>query len=125
MLNIENFTYSDSILQDLYLFLKSRNVNVYLPGVKAGECRNPYVVVKNNGGTKIPGISSGQTFYSIMCYVPKNNYSNLEAYVKEIKNIMKEIKPLFKFSGNETSSYYDDKIKAHMISIDYINVKKL
>lgn len=126
MIDTKNFTYSDSRLKDIYLFLKEiKQKNVYMPGTKEGECMEPYIVVKSSGGFKHADFSSSISTYTILCYVPKNKYSELESYVEDIKNCMKELFPLFRFSGNETPSFYDDEIKAHTVSIDYINYKKL
>jgi hypothetical protein len=60
-----------------------------------------------------------------MCYVPKQSYSTLEPMVQEVKEHMKELVPIFHPQGQETPSYYDDSVKAHMVSIEYKNYKKL
>lgn len=69
--------------------------------------------------------STDVEIYTIFCYVPKNKYSELEGYVMQIKEIMKDIYPQFIPTGNQTPSFYDDDLKAHMVSIDYKNYKKI
>lgn len=124
-IDTSSFQYADSRLQDLYRHLKSKGFDVYFPGIKSGECTKPYIVIKNDGGTKHTSFSTNVDLYSIMCYVPKQSYSKLEPYVMSVKMAMKEIIPLFHEHGQETPSYYDDSVKAHMVSIEYRNYKKL
>lgn len=125
MINTNEFEYKNSRLQDLYSFLKKEGFNVYTPSSHEGECLTPYIVVKNDGGIKEADLSTIGSLYTIMCYVPKNSYSKLEPFVEHVKESMKALKPLFKHNGLETSSYYDDTVKGHMISIQYINYKKM
>jgi len=59
-----------------------------------------------------------------MCYVPKNQFTYLEQYVDKVKTIMEGLKPMIMPMHYETPSFYDDTVKAHMISIQYRNYKK-
>ena len=111
--------------QQLYTFLKSKGVNVYSPAQAIGECKTKYVVVKSSGATRHPSFSTDVETYSLLCYVPKDKYSELEGYVMGLKGLMKEIYPQFIATGQQTPSFYDDDIKAHMVSIDYKNYKKI
>lgn len=120
-----SFEYSDSRWQDIFLHLKKSGFEVYPPGQKVGECLTKYIVVKNNGSSKHPSFSTDIDLYSIMCYVPKERYSLLEQFVQAVKINMKELEPMIMPYGNQTPSYYDDGVKAHMISIGYKNYKKL
>ena len=120
-----NFEYAGSRWQDIFLHLKESGVETYPPATKVGECLSEYVVIKNNGSSKHTSFSTDIDLYSIMCYVPKDKYSTLEPFVQKIKNIMKGLKPMILPYGSQTPSYYDDSYKAHMISIQYKNYKKL
>ena len=120
-----NFKYSESRWQDIFKHLKSSGFDVYSPGVKVGECMNEYVVIKNDGSSKISGISTDDDLYAVMCYVPKQAYSKLEPMVQRVKKAMKELEPMIMPHGSQTPSYYDDGYKAHMISIEYKNHKKI
>lgn len=120
-----NFEYADSRWQDIYLYLKKSGVEVYPPATKVGECISEYVVLKNNGSSKHISFSTDNDFYSIMCYVPKDKYSTLEPFVQKIKTLMNGLKPMILPRGVQSPSYYDDSYKAHMISIEYKNYKKL
>lgn len=119
------FEYADSRWQDIFLHLKKAGFEVYPPGTKVGDCTTKYIVVKNNGASKQASFSTENEMYSLMCYVPKEMYSLLEPFVQSVKINMKELEPMILYSGNQTPSYYDSNIKAHMVSISYKNYKKL
>ena len=42
-----------------------------------------------------------------------------------MKAAMKGLEPMIVPYGNQTPSYYDDSVKAHMVSIEYKNYKKM
>jgi hypothetical protein len=120
-----DFKYADSRWQDIFLHLKKVGFDVYSPGVKVGECTNEYIVIKNDGSSKHTSFSTDVDMYAVMCYVPKDKYSQLEPLVQRVKEKMKELEPMIFPYGTQTPSYYDDSYKAHMISIEYKNYKKL
>lgn len=125
MIDVSTFEYKDSRWQDIFLNLKNQGFDVYSPGIKTGECVSEYVVVKNDGSSKHTSFSTDVDLYAVMCYVPKNKYSSLEPLVQRVKNAMKRLEPMIKPYGTQTPSYYDDSYKAHMVSIEYKNYKKL
>jgi hypothetical protein len=120
-----SFQYAESRWQDIFLHLKKEGFDVYSPGTKVGECTEEYIVVKNDGSSKHPTVSSDNDLYAVMCYVPKESYSRLEPMVQEVKSAMKGLEPMILPYGSQTPSYYDDSYKAHMISIEYKNYKKI
>ena len=111
--------------QDIFSHLRKNDFDVYSPGVKHGECDSPYIVVKNNGSTRYAGISTNVDLYSVIIYVPKAGYSELEVLIQRVKSVMKELEPMILPRGSQTPSYYDDNVKAHMVSIEYKNYKKM
>lgn len=115
---------ADTRWKDIYDKLKEHGIDVYSPGQKVGECTSPYVVVKNAGRLVSTEISSSQDQYDLMCYVPKENYSTLESFVDNIETIMDELFPMLRSLHFRTASYYDDSVKAHMISTQFVNWKK-
>lgn len=119
-----NFVYEDTRLKDLYTHLKRNKFEVYMPGIKHGDCLRPYLVVKNDAAIDIIGTTSHSQLYTVLCYVPKNRYSDLESLVTKVKTVMHNLKPLFMPTGLQTPSFYDDDIKAHMISIQYRNSRR-
>lgn len=125
MIDTLEFKPLDSRWQDIHAHLTSKGYDVYPPGVKVGECTKPYIVVKNDGGYRHANFSSMRDMYAIMCYVPKGQYSKLEPMVNNVKKDMKELKPMIFEYGEQQPSYYDDTCKAHYISIEYENYKKI
>lgn len=125
MINAKTFEYADSRWQDIFLHLEASGFDVYPPATKVGECTSQYIVVKNDGSTRHTGISTDDDLYAVMCYVPKSLYSTLEPMVQAVKRAMKELEPMILPYGSQTPSYYDDSYKAHMVSIQYKNYKKL
>ena len=125
MIDTKSFVYEDSRWGDIHVHLKEKGFDVYSPGMKVGECTSPYIVVKDEGGNRHPNFSTNVDVYSVMCYVPKDNYSKLEPFCREVKKAMKDLEPMILYNGAETPSYYDDGVKGHMKSIEYKNYKKL
>lgn len=116
---------TNSRWQDIFFHLKTKGFDVYSPGTKVGDCITRYIVVSNSGSVRHVGISTDDDFYSVMCYVPKQQYSGLEVMVQEVKAAMKELEPMILPYGSQTPSYYDDSIEGHMVSIEYKNYKKM
>lgn len=125
MIVVGEFEYQDSRWQDIFLYLKKQGFDVFSPGIKVGECTSEYLVLKNDGSSKHASFSTDVDLYSVLCYVPKDKYSSLEPLVQRVKRSMKGLEPMILPYGSQTPSYYDDSLKAHMISIEYKNYKKL
>lgn len=115
---------ADTRWEDIYTKLAEHEIAVYSPGQKTGECTTPYVVVKTAGRIDSTEVSSSQDLYDLMCYVPKDKYSTLESYVDQVEAIMDELFPMIRPMHFRTPSFYDDSVKAHMISTQYYNWKK-
>lgn len=125
MIDTKEFVPLESRWQDIYIHLKNKGYDVYPPGIKVGDCIEPYVVIKNDGSYKHVNFSTDRDMYAILCYVPKGQYSKLEPLVQNIKKDMKELEPMIIAYGQQMPSYYDDTCKAHYISIEYENYKKI
>ena len=111
--------------EDIYDMFKEKQVDVYFPGQKTGECLSPYVVIKSAGGNNYANYSSRVDYYDLLCYVPSNEYSKLIPFKNKIKGYMKELYPMFIDTGYESPSFLDGEIKAHMINVQYRNNRKL
>jgi len=125
MINPSEYQYEESVWQDIYKCLKNAGIEVYAPGIKVGECTRKYVVVKNDGASRHPEFSTDEELYAVMCYVPKQAYSTLEPFVREVQEVLSALRPMIKPTGVRTPSYYDDTYKAHMVSVSYRNYKKV
>lgn len=116
---------AESRWQDIYSHLEAEGFDVYSPATKTGECITQYIVIKNDGSSKLGNFSTDNDLYALLCYVPKQKYSELEVLVQNVKEKMKKLEPMIKPIGMQTPSYYDDGVKAHMISMQYVNSKKI
>lgn len=118
------YKYEESRAQDLYMVLKNNGIDVYFQGQKKGDCISPYAVVKSNGSTDHMEYSTNVANYSVLCYVPENEYSKLEVFTNRVKDIIKTIKPLFRPTGYESPSLFDDTVNGYVVSVDYLNYRK-
>lgn len=116
---------ADGRMQDIYLHLKNNGFEVYFPAQKVGECTSPYVVVRDATTSKYLDYSSTVTYYDLLCYIPKDHFSQLEPFVEEVKESMKGLVPMILPAYTQSQSYYDDSVKAHMISVLYKNYRKI
>lgn len=119
------FDFQESRWQDLYVHLKNKGYDVYAPAQKVGECTAPYLVIKNDGSYQHVNFTTDRDMYAIYCYVPKLKYSELEPLVQRVKRDMRELYPMFQVYGQQLASFYDDEVKAHYITIEYENYKKV
>lgn len=102
--------------------LKLHGISVFPPATKVGECEKEYVVVKADGSSQIGTLSSEVHYYTVLIYVPRNTFTRLEKFKKEIKDIFAtDLYPMLMPTGSETPDFYDDTVKAHMVSITYRN----
>lgn len=111
---------NETVWEKIYRVLKKNSVDVYAPASKVGECKKRYAVLKNDGTSQIGSLSSQVVYYTIMLYVPKNEYSSLERFKSEVADIVdRELFPLLMSTGAENPDFYDDTVKAHMATLTY------
>lgn len=111
--------------QDIYMHLKREGFDVYFPAQHQGECTAPYVVVKGASNLQFRQYSSVVQYYDLLCYVPKNKYSELYPFIDQVKTAMKGLSPMIKPAYYDTESFYDDSVKGHMVSVQYRNYRKM
>ena len=114
---------SDTVWDIVQKALIDAKIDTYAPGQKKGDCKAPYVVLKDDGAARVSGYSSEYHYYTTLCYVPKDDYFNLLPFVARVKAAMAEepIFPMLMPTGTETPSFFDDTFNAHMISVQYRN----
>lgn len=95
-------------------------IEVYPPATKIGECKERYVVIKNDGASQIGSFSSQQRYYTFLIYTPQHQYADVERNKKFVKDIIsKKLYPLLIPTGTETPDFWDDTYKAYMVSVQY------
>lgn len=114
---------SRTVWEQMYDYLKSKGYEVYSPGQHEGEALSKYLVIMDSG--TISGTRMEQKIYSIMCYIPRNQYSQVEETVNKLKKDMVEMFPLLRPTGNETPVIFDDTVSGYMASIEYMNYRKI
>lgn len=124
MIDTRMFKPGESRWEDIFKQLEKSGFDVYSPGIKTGDCIAPYIVVAIGSSTEHTSFSTDVDLYSVMCYVPKQGYSALEPMLRSVEESLKELAPMILPYGQKTPSFYDDTIKAHMVSITYKNYKK-
>lgn len=124
MIDTRTFEFGASRWEDIFNQLKVDGFDVYSPGIKTGDCIEPYIVVTMASSSSHTSFSSDVSLYYVMCYVPKQSYSKLEPLVQKVEESMKKLEPMILPYGQRQASYYDDGVKAHMVSITYKNYKK-
>lgn len=125
MIDTKTFEAGSSRWEDIYNQLKESGFDVYSPGIKVGDCTAPYVVVAIGSSVGHSSFSTNVDLYSVMCYVPKQAYSKLEPYVHSAEESLKKLAPMITPYGQKQPSFYDDTVKAHMVSMTYKNYKKI
>lgn len=125
MIDTTKFKPAENRWQDIFKHLESKGYKVYSPGTKLGDCLFKYIVVKFDGSTKLAGISTDDDLYSLLLYVPQQEYSQLDSFVQEVKKAMRELEPMILPYGSTLPSYFDDAVHAHYATIEYKNHKKI
>ncbi len=105
--------------KDIYTHLKEKGFKVYSPGQAKGDCLSNYIVIKNSSNIQYLGLSSTRALYELLCYCPADNYSGLEVFITRVKNAMTGLYPMVIPTHSELPPFYDDTVKAYMVSIEY------
>ena len=108
-----------SVYEKVFDKLEGKSFDVYAPNTHHGDCKSNYVVVRS--GSKIPtGSFSSQTaIIDVLCYVPGNRYTDIEAYTNDVKDALRELFPQIIPTGAETIPFYDETIDGWMVSVEY------
>ena len=110
-------------LTDIYDHLKKSGFDVYFPTQHKGECKTPYVVIRDAGTSQVSNYSTVFTVYELLCYVPKDKYAELQPYKDSVRAAMRELKPMLMPTRYESPPFFDDTVDAHMTYVQYRNAK--
>lgn len=95
-----------------------KKYDVYSPAQHKGQCLSPYLVLKHNGVTPYENYTSERYLWDILIYIPFDAYSTLEDFAKDVrKTILSELYPMLRIVNVMSVPFYDDTIKAYMVSI--------
>lgn len=102
---------------------KYGSLDVFPPAMHKGECTTPYIVLAEDGQSNIVGYTAMYRYFRVMIYVPRDEYSKLDAYESEVRKVMQEnVFPLLLPVGTAESDYYDANYDAHLRALLYRNV---
>lgn len=107
----------------LFEYLQDNKIDVYFVGQHQGECKKPYVVLKDDG-VNSTNSKVGKGYIDLIFFVPQNQFTQCNFFKQKVKGLVKEFKNV-KYAGNETGIVTDDNKKALTFSVLYENYKKL
>lgn len=111
-----------TVWQTIFDVLKESGFDIYPPAGHEGECKNPYIVLKQDGASQIENFSSERVYYRFYLYVPKNKYSYLSVFEEKVKNCINEkLTPMIMPAGQTETDFYDDNLNAHLRVFLYRN----
>lgn len=108
----------------IFRHLKESGYDVYPPGIKEGVCTSRYIVVRNAGRSKVPGISSDRAYYDVMLYMPRNKYSEIEIEGRHLMECMDKLFPLVRPTRQVEIPFWDYEINGYQTSFEYVNYVK-
>ena len=120
--------FGESPQRNITDWLKEHGIDAYLPGQHVGSCKSRYVVVRPAGVSRpLAGYTSTTSTYELLCYVPKNEGSQLEDYVWQVKRIMAGLKEHMSVRDayRDGPHFPDEDIDAHMMYVTYTAWRKL
>ena len=111
---------------DIVTALTGAGISVKYPGAKPGVCNSPYVVVQNFGTYGYAQSRRlGYTLFEVHCYVPVNQYPQLDSLVSSVKAALAPLAADLRPTGNEGIHDINDTFKAHTGYVEYILQKRL
>ena len=107
--------------KDIYRHLKQENFEVYSPGQHEGECKDPYLVLRDNGVSRRQSIEVPE--YEVLLYYPMDHYSEFSGYIGMVKESMNKLYPALRLVDDEQPHYPDNEKRAYMTSLVYRNTR--
>lgn len=108
--------------QTIFRHLQEQDFDVYPLGQHKGICTSPYIVLRNNG--TILGRGAEQALYELLLYMPVDQISGFEDFIREVKLAMNRLYPALKLVIPEDIHYLDEEVRGCMTSLTYGVVKK-
>ena len=79
--------------------------------------RNTLILSKKSKMSSISNSLSGFQYWEVMCYVPATSMLALDNLVKEVETTLKNIG--VELTNSNTPEFYDEQLKAYMISVEF------
>lgn len=110
------------IWQMIVKYLKDNGIDAYAPGTHKEKCTSPYVVVKTTTTTRYLQYSTRIMYIDMMCY--GRTMSETNELVDKVTETLKGMSPIIKPTQDYSIPFYDDDVKAWLISVTYRNYAK-
>lgn len=107
----------------LFEYLQEKEIDVYFVGQHKGECKKPYVVLKDDGTNSLNG-KTGTSLIDVLFFIPENKFTRCESYKNDVKRLINQFGKI-RYTGIETGIVVDDQKKALTFSVMYQCLKKL
>ena len=105
------------MFKQIFRHLRFEGFDVYHIGQHQGHCKEPYVVIKEDGRSNfLTGLA--YDLVDIIMFYPLGHYSEFEGYINEAAQALKHLKPL-KPTGDRTPIMIDDGVRAYTASMRY------
>jgi hypothetical protein len=110
--------------QKIYMCLKDAGFKVFAPMQNRDKCKESYIVIKENGQFATDSNINGYSLVQIFCYFPKDQYSQLEFFINNVKETLKKL-DFLRATGNKSPILFFDEVQAYGQSIEYQIFHKL
>lgn len=114
-----------TVIKQIVDNLVKNGFETYFPTQHKGDCLTEYIVVEYAGAVSVETVSSVADTYQLLCYVQENRYSRIMDFSEEVRKAMRDIFPLVRETGNQSTTYFDETIKGHLIVLEYVNYRKI
>lgn len=78
---------------------------------------NTLILAKKSFTGSTESSMGGFQYWEVMCYVPSTSLMALDKLVNDVKATLKSIN--IELTNNQTPEFYDDVLKAYMVSIEF------
>ena len=103
----------------IFRHLKDHGFEVYPLGKHKGECRSPYLVLRDNGIMRNRSIEVAEC--EVLLYYPEDRYSEFAEYIGSVKLVMNLLFPALRLVEDEQPHYQDTEVKAYTTGLIYRN----
>lgn len=108
--------------ETIYKHLNSSGYEIYSLGQHSGECKEPYIVLRNDGSTPRQGVELPT--YELLLYYPSNRYSEFEGYIESVKMCMNQLYPSLWLIDGPGPHYLDPDVRGYMTNLVYQGLRK-
>ena len=103
--------------KEVYTHVRDGGYDVYPVGGHRGECKSPYVVLRDNGAVLHQSLTGRE--FELLLYYPMDRYADFEEYIGGVKRLMNGLFPRLRLADDEQPHYLDEDVRGYMTSLIY------